>query len=138
MKIEHLDNESFENAIKGAKTPVLVDFFATWCGPCKMLAPVLESVQDEIGEKAKIYKLDVDEGMEVAKRFGIMSVPTMIIFKNGEEVERLVGLRSKSEIIATIEAEIWLSKVITQLRLHRIKSTKGKFEKNKKLAHQDK
>ena len=138
MKIEHLDNESFENAIKGAKTPVLVDFFATWCGPCKMLAPVLESVQDEIGEKAKIYKLDVDEGMEVAKRFGIMSVPTMIIFKNGEEVERLVGLRSKSEIIATIEAEIWLPKVITQLRLHRIKSTKGKFEKNKKLAHQDK
>ena len=106
MKIEHLDNESFENAIKGAKTPVLVDFFATWCGPCKMLAPVLESVQDEIGEKTKIYKLDVDEGMEVAKRFGIMSVPTMIIFKNGEEVERLVGLRSKSEIIATIEAEI--------------------------------
>lgn len=106
MKIEHLDNESFENAIKGAKTPVLVDFFATWCGPCKMLAPILESVQEEIGEKAKIYKLDVDEGMEVAKRFGIMSVPTMIIFKNGEEVERLVGLRSKSEIISTIEAEI--------------------------------
>ena len=138
MKIEHLDNEGFENAIKGAKTPVLVDFFATWCGPCKMLAPVLESVQDEIGEKAKIYKLDVDEGMEVAKRFGIMSVPTMIIFKNGEEVERLVGLRSKSEIISTIEAEIWLPKVITQLRLHRIKNTKGKFEKNKKLAHQDK
>ena len=138
MKIEHLDNKTFENAIKGAKTPVLVDFFATWCGPCKMLAPVLESVQDEIGEKAKIYKLDVDEGMEVAKRFGIMSVPTMIIFKNGEEVERLVGLRSKSEIISTIEAEIWLPKVITQLRLHRIKNTKGKFEKNKKLAHQDK
>ena len=101
-----LTKENFETEVLKSELPVLVDFWASWCGPCKMLAPVLESVQDEIGEKAKIYKLDVDEGMEVAKRFGIMSVPTMIIFKNGEEVERLVGLRSKSEIISTIEAEI--------------------------------
>ncbi|MGN0798279.1 MAG: thioredoxin [Christensenellales bacterium] len=103
MELEHLNNETFEKAIKGAKTPVLVDFFATWCGPCKMLAPILQAVQEEIGEKAKIYKLDVDEGMDIAKQFGVMSVPTMIIFKDGEEVDRLVGLRSKSEIITTIE-----------------------------------
>ena len=107
MELEHLNNDNFETTIEEAKSLVLVDFYATWCGPCKMLAPILEATQEELGDKAKIYKLDIDEGMEVAKQFGVMSVPTMIIFKNGEEVDRLVGLRQKTQIISAIEAKLF-------------------------------
>lgn len=101
MELKHLTNETFDEAIKGEKT-VLVDFFATWCGPCKMLSPVLEGMAEEVKDLATIYKLDIDEGFDVAKRFGVMSVPTMIIFKNGEEKERLVGLRQKMQILEAL------------------------------------
>lgn len=99
MELEHLNDKNFEEKVLDAKNVVLVDFFATWCGPCKMLSPVLESVQEEVGDKAKVMKLDVDEDMNTARRFGVMSVPTMIIFKEGKEVQRLVGLRQKSQIV---------------------------------------
>ena len=106
MKIEHLDNESFENAIKGAKTPVLVDFFATWCGPCKMLAPILEQVAEEMGDKVVIAKADIDECMELAQEYGIMSVPTMILFKEGAEVSRNIGFRGKPQIVEMINSKL--------------------------------
>lgn len=106
MGLEHLNDETFEKTITEANGVVLVDFFATWCGPCKMLSPILQATQEELADKAKIYKLDIDEGMNTAKQFGVMSVPTMIIFKHGEEVDRLVGLRQKSQIIAAIEAKL--------------------------------
>ena len=99
MELIHLNSENFDESINEKDTPVLVDFFATWCGPCRMLAPILEDVSSELEGKAKVYKVDIDECMDIAKRFGIMSVPTMIIFKEGKEVDRLIGLRQKNQII---------------------------------------
>ena len=96
------NNENFENEVKKNEKIVLVDFYATWCGPCKMLAPVLEQVADEVKDKAVIGKLDIDESLDIAKEYNVMSVPTMILFKDGQEVDRIVGLRQKSQIIEAI------------------------------------
>ena len=101
MDIEFVTNENFEDIV-GKNSVVLIDFFATWCGPCKMLSPVLEQVNEEIGSEVKITKLDIDNSMDLAKKFGVMSVPTMILFKDGKEVERIVGLRQKTQIIDAI------------------------------------
>ncbi len=103
MELKHLNEKEFEELVKNSQKTVLVDFFATWCGPCKMLAPVLEGVQDEVGDSAQIYKVDIDECMDLAKSFGIMSVPTMIVFKDGQEVNRLVGLRPKNLILEALK-----------------------------------
>lgn len=96
MKI--LSSKEFEEEVLKGGKKVLVDFFATWCGPCKMLAPILEQVQGETD--VEIVKVDIDESMDLAKKFGIMSVPTMILFENGEEKDRIVGLRQKSQILS--------------------------------------
>lgn len=98
MELKHVNTKNFEEEINANKV-TLVDFFATWCGPCKMLGPVLEQVADEVKEKASIVKLDIDESMDLAKQFGVMSVPTMVIFKDGKEVDRIVGLRQKAQIL---------------------------------------
>lgn len=103
MELKHLNEKEFKELVTNSKKTVLVDFFATWCGPCKMLAPVLEGVQDEVGDSAQIYKVDIDECMDLAKSFGIMSVPTMIVFKDGQEVNRLVGLRPKNLILEALK-----------------------------------
>lgn len=103
MELIHLNSENFDESINEKDTPVLVDFFATWCGPCRMLAPILEDVSSELEGKAKVYKVDIDECMDIAKRFGIMSVPTMIIFKEGKEIDRLIGLRQKNQIIDALK-----------------------------------
>lgn len=102
MELDNLTAESFGKEVKNNENLVLVDFYATWCGPCKMLAPVLEQVADEVKEKATIKKLDIDECLDIAKEYNVMSVPTMILFKNGQEVDRIVGLRQKNQIIETI------------------------------------
>jgi len=103
MELKHINEKTFDETVKNSKNVLLIDFFATWCGPCKMLSPILETVQDEIKDEATIMKLDIDENLEVAKKFGVMSVPTMIIFKNGEEVGRLIGLRQKNQIIEELK-----------------------------------
>lgn len=103
MKV--VNNEEFDELVKGDK-PVLVDFFATWCGPCKMLNPVLEQVSEESDGQYEVVKIDIDQSYDIAKKFGIMSVPTMIIFKDGEEQEKLVGLRPKNIIEETIKKYI--------------------------------
>ena len=100
-----VNEEEFNEVLKENKL-VLVDFFATWCGPCRMLSPILEEIKEENNGKFEIVKVDVDESEKLARKFGIMSVPTMIIFQDGTEAEKIVGLRDKDSIIETISA--WL------------------------------
>ena len=95
MKI--VQKDEFEKIINESK-PTIVDFFATWCGPCKMLSPILEKVEEDSKGEFNIVKIDVDESYDVAKKYGIMSVPTMIIFKDGDEQEKIVGLLQKNQI----------------------------------------
>ena len=102
--MEIINEKNFEEKIKNGV--VLVDFFATWCGPCRMLAPILEEVSEELGDKVKIYKVDVDEDENLARRFGIMSIPTMIFFKNGTEVDKHTGLLNKDSVCDIIKKYI--------------------------------
>lgn len=99
MKI--VNKAEFEQIIK--EGVVLVDFFATWCGPCKMLSPVLEELAEDVKGKAEIVKVDVDQEGDLAMRFGIMSVPTMIIFKNGEAVKQIMGYQPKQQLLNVLE-----------------------------------
>ena len=92
---------SFENIIKSEK-PVLIDFFATWCGPCKTLAPILKQVKDSLGERITILKIDVDKNQELAAKYQVRGVPTMILFQNGKQLWRQSGVLSKEEIIKTL------------------------------------
>ncbi len=82
----------FENEVLKSDLPVLIDFSATWCGPCQMMGPVLEQLANEYNGKAKVLKIDLDEAMDIAEQYGVVSVPTMIFFQNGEEKDRLVGV----------------------------------------------
>lgn len=85
-----------------SETPVLVDFFADWCGPCKMLAPILKNVKEELGERIKIVKIDVDKNQPLASQFQVRGVPTMILFKNGKQLWRQSGVLQKDEVVAVI------------------------------------
>ena len=93
--------ENFTTEVLNADKPVLVDFYADWCGPCRMLAPVLQDISSE-RSNVKIVKVNVDEAEKVAQRFGIMSIPTLMVFKDGKEVSKKVGLCSKDEIVDMI------------------------------------
>jgi thioredoxin 1 len=99
--IEQLTEQNFNNKIK--KGVALVDFWAEWCMPCRMMAPVLNDVAEATEGKASVYKLNVDEQKQVAARFTIRSIPTMILFKDGREVERIVGMKSKESLLSSIE-----------------------------------
>lgn len=90
------------NEIIKSNTPTLVDFFATWCGPCKMQAPILEQVKEKVGDKATIIKVDIDRNRELAERYHVQSVPTLILFKNGEPVWRTVGVQQADLLEAKI------------------------------------
>ena len=105
-KILELKEENFDSEVVNSKTPVLVDFWAQWCGPCKALAPVLEEIAQESGGKFKVVKVNVDDNAGIANRFSVMNIPTMILFKNGEEADRLVGLMPKHNILAKIEPNL--------------------------------
>ncbi len=93
-----LTEATFENEVINSDIPVLVDFWAEWCGPCKMLAPIIEEIANEYEGKAKICKVNVDKESSLAAKYGIMSIPTLILFKNGEIADKTVGLRSKEQI----------------------------------------
>ena len=95
-----LSTENFEKEVLKSEKPVLVDFYADWCGPCNAMAPVIEELATELDGKAKVGKINVDENSDIAVEYNVMSIPTLIIFKNGKEEKRLVGLRDKEELLS--------------------------------------
>ena len=99
-----LTDENFEQEVLQANGPVLVDFWATWCGPCRMLAPVVDALAAQYEGKIKVCKLDVDQGMNTAAKYQISSVPTLIAFKNGQIVFQTAGLQSKEALAAKLDA----------------------------------
>ena len=94
MKLK-LSSENFKEEVLNSEKPVLVDFYADWCGPCNAMAPVIEELAKELEGKAKVGKINVDENSDIAVEYNVMSIPTLIVFKNGKEEKRLVGLRDK-------------------------------------------
>ncbi len=97
-----VSSADFKSAVLDAPEPVLVDFFATWCGPCKMLAPVLDEVAGEVAGKAKVVKVDIDASPDLAQRYGVMSVPTLAVFKGGEVASQAVGVQPKQAILGLL------------------------------------
>lgn len=100
---QQFTDQNFEAEVLKSDQPVLVDFWAAWCGPCQMMGPIIEELAEELKGKYKIGKLNVDENRETAAKYGIMSIPTMIIFKSGKEVKQLVGAQSKEGLKEELE-----------------------------------
>ena len=96
---EQITGAVFQAKVLDASEPVLVDFFATWCGPCKMMAPVIDEVAAEKAGQASVYKIDIDENPEIAQKYGVMSIPTFIAFKNGEPAAKTLGAQPKEKIL---------------------------------------
>lgn len=103
---QYLSAEEFREKVTEAKGTVLVDFFATWCGPCKMIAAAVEQLATDYEGKAAVYKLDVDEAQEIAQEYGIMSIPTLVFFKDGKEAERIRGVVSQMQLNDAMERNL--------------------------------
>ena len=104
--VKEVTIDNFNEEVLSQKGTVVVDFFANWCGPCRKLAPILEEVESELASKVKFAKINTDENIEMAKQYQVSGLPTLMIFKDGEAVERLVGLMPKSSIITNVEKYI--------------------------------
>ena len=104
MGISTLSEGSFHEEVGSSDVPVVVDFWAEWCGPCKMVAPILEDIADEHAESIRIAKVNVDENPGLAREFNVMSIPTMIVFKDGEESLRIVGAKGKPQLLDDLSA----------------------------------
>lgn len=102
--ITELSDATFNEEIQGSSEPVLVDFWAEWCGPCKMIAPVLQEIATEHAGKIRITKLNVDDNPQTARRFEVMSIPTLIVFQNGEPQKRLIGAKGKGQLLEELSA----------------------------------
>ena len=103
---EILTADNFKEKVEDAKGTILVDFFATWCGPCNMIAPAVEQLAEEYAGKAAVYKVDVDESQEIGMKYKIMSIPTLVFFKDGQEAERIRGAVSKAELADAMERNL--------------------------------
>ena len=103
-KITELDNSNFESTVTNGSAPVIVDFWAPWCGPCKALTPILEEIANEKSEDVGIYKVNVDENTDLAQEHGVQSIPTLLLYKNGSLAETIVGLKTKDELIQLLES----------------------------------
>ena len=103
MSIVHITKENFQSVVKESPKPVLIDFWATWCGPCKMIAPIVEEIAAE-RDDIIVGKIDVDQEMELAMQFGITSIPTLVLTKNGEVAATMVGYRPKADILKLLNA----------------------------------
>lgn len=101
-----LTDQNFKSTLQETKIPVLVDFWADWCGPCKMIAPEVQKLADELQGKVLVCKLNVDENRETPNSLGIMSIPAMVIFKDGQEVERAIGYRKKDELKEILQKQL--------------------------------
>jgi len=101
-----INSENFQQEVLDSKIPVLADFAAQWCGPCKRLAPVIDEIAAEMGSKIKVVAVDIDDNQDIASEYNILSVPTLIIFKNGKEISRNIGLVSKNALMEFINSNI--------------------------------
>ena len=99
-------DQTFNEVVLQSDLPVVVDFWAVWCGPCKMIAPALEQIAAEYEDQIRVAKLDVDHNSETAMKYGVMSIPTLILFKNGEDVERIVGFMPKEKLVAKLQPHL--------------------------------
>jgi thioredoxin 1 len=97
---------TFEDLVVNAELPTVVDFWAVWCGPCKLIAPVLEEIAEEYAEQLQVAKLDVDSNNATAFQFGVMSIPTLILFKDGQAVERIIGNQPKEKLLAKLQPHL--------------------------------
>ena len=107
--LREVSDSSFEKDVLGSSKPVLVDFWAEWCAPCRMLAPTVEAVAQQYGETAAVVKLNVDDNPSTAQRYGIKGIPTLILFRDGKEVERVVGATSKDSISKMIDKHVTMA-----------------------------
>ncbi len=105
-KLIEVTDEEFEQEVLDAELPVLVDFWATWCAPCKIVGPIVEELADEYDGRVKFVKLDTEENFEVPDRYGIRTLPTLLVFKGGEQVDQVFGARTKAELKRTLEKVI--------------------------------
>lgn len=103
MSVIKITNKNFEEEVSKSNVPVLLDFWASWCGPCKMLSPIVDAIAEEVEDKVKVGKINVDEEQELASAFSIMSIPTLVVINNGKLVNQAVGVRSKEEILEMIK-----------------------------------
>ena len=104
MSLTHLDSSNFDKEVKKSKTPVIIDFWAPWCGPCQMMGPTFEELSNEYGGKLKFAKLNTDEQSEIANQFGIQGIPSLSILNKGKEVDRIVGFAPKEVLKEKIDA----------------------------------
>jgi len=102
--VVHVNQDSFQKTVVDSQKPVLVDFWAEWCGPCKMVAPVIDELAGEYKDKAGFAKINVDENPHLASQFGVMSIPTIMIFKNGKPEQQVIGYKSKSDLKKLLES----------------------------------
>lgn len=98
MSVLKITSENYEKEVLHSEKTVLIDFYADWCGPCKMMSPVIEEIAEEVGDRVKVGKVNVDQNQDLAMEYGIMSIPTIVIIKNGKVEKSFVGVRDKSEI----------------------------------------